>query len=125
MMPDETGPFGRRSDLIFGALTAIVFGVVALISSLDKALVFAVMFGVFSAIIQAKWDSRSDKRLWIIIAILAIVHIVVISLIRIPELRFGLVSLPFALVDGFAIWGLLNWIERRFPAVRDADAGKR
>lgn len=33
-------------------------------------------------------------------------------------------SLPFALADGFAIWGLLNWIERRFPIARDASSDK-
>jgi hypothetical protein len=34
-------------------------------------------------------------------------------IIRRKEFRFGLVVLPFALVDGFAIWALVKWSEKR------------
>lgn len=124
MNPSKTNATSRRSDVILGAATLLVFVAVMLISNLEKALVFAVMFGVFSALAQSKWESRKNRLVWVILAVLAVIHIVVLSLVRIPELRFGLISLPFALVDGFAIYGLLNWIERRFPVVRDVDAGE-
>jgi hypothetical protein len=112
----KTRTVSRKSDLISAALIIFIFICVALISSLEKALAFSVTFGVFLAIIQTKWENRKNKRFWIILTILAIIHVVVLSLIHIPELRFGLICLPFALADGFAMWGLINWIERCFPA---------
>ncbi|KPF52365.1 hypothetical protein IP65_16515 [Novosphingobium sp. AAP1] len=105
----------RKATRLGILLVAIVFIAVAVISDLEKALAASVTFGVFMAIIQAKWESRNDWRFWAVIAIFAVIHIVAISVIRFPEVRAGLVSLPFALVDGFIMWGLINWIERRFP----------
>ena len=114
----------RRADLILGTLTAAVFIGVAMYSTLEKALAFSVLFGVFSAIVQSKWESRHDIRFWLIISSFATAHIVLISLIHIPKVQFGLISLPFALVDGFAMWGLINWIERRFPVARNTGLGE-
>jgi hypothetical protein len=105
----------RRSDLYLVMGTAVVFVAVALVASLEKALAAGVTFAVFSAVIQAKWDSRHDARFWIVISIFAFVHILAITLITFPEPRFGLVSLPLALIDGFVMFGILNWIEKRFP----------
>lgn len=102
----------RRSDFVLAAASLCVFAVAALLTNLDKALAFSVAFMVFLAIVQTKRESWSDTRFWAILTVLAIIHIVVLSLVHIPELRFGLISLPFALVDGFALWGFLNWIER-------------
>lgn len=117
----RNGAKDRRPDLILGACTAAVFIGVAMVSSLEKALAFSVAFGVFSAVIQAKWKSRHDWRLWAIVGIFGIAHVAILSLIHIAEPRFGLASLPFAIVDGFAMLGLINWIERRFPLGPDAD----
>lgn len=113
----------RRSDLVLGLSTVCSFFFFAFISSLESALAYSIVFGVFLSIIQTKWN-RSDPRFWIIITILAVVHIVILSAIRVPELRFGLMSLPFALIDGFAMWGLINWIERRFPNANDVGSDK-
>jgi hypothetical protein len=44
---------------------------------------------------------------------LALVHLLVLSFVPLGEFRFGLVVLPFALVDGFAIWALVKWSEKR------------
>ena len=56
-----------------------------------------------------------------LIAALAIIHVVALSFIRLPEPRFGLVVLPFALADGIVIWGLISWLERHFPDGANAD----
>ena len=85
------------------------------LSNLEKALTASVTVGVFVAIIQTKWESRNDWRFWAVVAVFAVIHVVAISIIQFPEVRAGLVSLPFALVDGFIMWFLINWIERRFP----------
>lgn len=116
MNKEEFTPVSRRSDLILGLATICVFGLVALVASLERALAFSVVFGVFFSIVQTRWKSQNNRRFWLIVAVLAIIHVVILSLIRIPELRFGLVVLPFALVDGFAMWWLINWIEKGFPA---------
>ena len=118
-------PATRKSDLI-GVLTVIaVFFALVIFVSPAKALAGCVVAGTFLSIIQTKKKSQRDRRFWTIIAVLAVIHIVVLSLIHIPEPRFGLMSLPFALADGFAIWGLLNWIERRFPTERGGSLTKR
>jgi len=70
---------------------------------------------VFAAIVQMKWESRHDRRFWIAIAAFAAIHIVAIVLIKFPTPKFGLLSFPFALIDGFLMFGVLNWMEKRFP----------
>lgn len=112
-------PVSRRSDLVLGMSTIVIFIGISLFSSLEKALACAIIFGVFLSIVQTRLQRQNDRRFWAIIAILAIIHIIALWLIHIPELRFGLMSLPFALADGFAMWGLINWIERRFPRASD------
>ena len=121
MMTVETVPVNRRSDLILVLLTLIVFGTASLVTNLERALAFAVAFSIFLAIIQTKRDSWASLRFWGILAAIAIVHIVVLAVVHIPKLSIGLISLPIALVDGFAIFALLNWIDRHFPFVRDND----
>ncbi len=95
--------------------TGVVFITVAWLSNLEKALASGVIFGIFASIVSVKWESRHDLRFWIIISGFAVIHIVGLTLIDFPELRFGLMSLPFAFADGFIMWGVLNWIEKRFP----------
>jgi hypothetical protein len=99
-------------------LVLAVFSLVAWASNLEKGLAAGVTFGVFAAIVQTKWASRGDWRFWAIIALFATIHVLVIFIVRFPEARAGLVSLPVALVDGFIMWGLINWVEKHFPCVR-------
>ncbi len=106
------------SDWIIAIIAVAVFSLVAWASNIEKGLAAGVTFGVFAAIIQTKWASRGDWRFWFIIALFAIVHILVILVVRFPEVSASLVSLPFALVDGFLMWAVINWVEKRFPHVR-------
>jgi hypothetical protein len=105
----------RRSDFVLGALTLSIFILVYCVSNAENALAYSVVCGVFLSLIQAKWNSRRDGRFWVIMAIFAFLHVVILSLVHIPQLKFGLMILPFALADGFAMWGFINWIDRRFP----------
>jgi triacylglycerol esterase/lipase EstA (alpha/beta hydrolase family) len=84
-------------------------------SNLEKGLASSVTFGFFAAVIQTKWPSRGDWRFWAIIAAFALLHIVVLITVRFQQVRAGLISLPFALVDGFVMWGLINWVDKHFP----------
>ena len=97
----------------------VIFIAVAWISTLEKALAAAVTFGVFAAILQEKWSIRNDRRLWAILSFFVIIHIAFIALVKFPVPRAGLVSLPFALVDGFSMYGLINWIEKHHPRSGD------
>jgi choline-glycine betaine transporter len=112
----------RRSDVALVVSTAIVFLAVAMVSYIEKAFAFALCFSVFMAIAQTKRDSWKDRRFWALLLGIAALHFIAIALIRVPEIKFGLMGLPFALVDGFAIYGLLNWIERQFPAKNESSS---
>jgi len=90
-----------------------VFCAVALVSTVERALVFAVASGVFLAIIQTQPVARRDERFWRLMGALALLHVLILSLVPLGEFQFGLVVLPFALVDGFAMWGLVKWSEKR------------
>lgn len=112
MMPGFK-PASRRSDLLLIASTTAVFLIVSLIASLEKALAFAVTFSVFLSIVQTRKTSELTPRFWIAFGALAVIHIAILSFVRMPELRFGLVVMPFALADGFLMWWLLNRLDRR------------
>ncbi|MBX9797043.1 MAG: hypothetical protein K2Y03_09180 [Sphingomonas sp.] len=86
-----------------------------MVSYIEKAFAFALCFSVFMAVAQTKRDSWKNGRFWALLLCVAALHFIAIALIPVPEIKFGLMGLPLALVDGFAIYGLLNWIERRFP----------
>jgi hypothetical protein len=106
----------RRSDLIGISVVLLVFCTAYFVSGAETALALSIIIGVFVAIIQTKPERQRDRRFWLLIAIIALVHVAALCLIRIPKLRFGLISLPVALADGFLIWGVISWIERRFPS---------
>jgi predicted membrane protein len=98
--------------IVFLIIT-VIFIVTALMANLEEALGYSVTFGVFAAVIQTKWSSRHRRYFWIVIAVFALIHVIVLSAVRIPALPHGSVAMPFALVDGFIIYGFLNWLERR------------
>ncbi|ROT94124.1 hypothetical protein EB810_13720 [Altererythrobacter sp. FM1] len=118
MAKSRKGASSLRGNFIgiLAVLAAFIF--VYLVSNAEKALASAVVLGVFLTIIQTKSETRkeslADWRFWSVIAGLALIHIIAIAVINFPELRAGLISLPFALVDGFLMWWFLNWFERRF-----------
>ena len=108
-------PVTRRSDLILAVSCLSVFCAVALVSSLERALVLSGGFCVFFAIIQTQPAGRRDKRFWRLIGGLALFHLLLLALVPLGQFPFGIVVLPFMLADGFAIWALLKWTEKRFP----------
>lgn len=81
----------------------------------ERALVFSVLFGVFLSIVQTQPVERRDRRFWGLVGALALIHLPVLALVRVDRFPFGMVVLPFALVDALAIWTFVKWTERRFP----------
>lgn len=110
-------PIGRltRTDWLSMAALGVVFVLVALVSTPENALAVMLTLGVLAIVVQAKWSSRRDPRLWAVIGTVGAVQFPAAFLVHIPRLSAGAVSVPFVLVEGFALWGLLNWMERRFP----------
>jgi hypothetical protein len=50
-----------------------------------------------------------------LVAVVAVVQLSAIFLVHIPRVSTGLVAIPLMLIEGLALSGLFNWIERRFP----------
>lgn len=110
---------GRRIDWLVALSSVTVFAVVATMASLEKALAAGVTFGAFATVVSLKWESRHDPRFWALLLFFGVIHTVVIVAINIPEVPFGAMSIPFAIIDALIIWWTLNWLERRFPRRHD------
>lgn len=113
---ERTPPNWTISIVVF-----LIFALVLLVSNLEKALAAGAISGIFMAIILTKWQRRNDWRFWTIMAVFAIVHIFVITFIRIPPLKAGIVIAPFAFADGFIMWGVINLIERHLRKTDQSD----
>ena len=98
--------------LLFG--TAVTFVVTSVLFGLERGLAFSVLFGVFTAVLQSKWESRREIRVWGVLLIFLIAHVVGILMINIKSVGAGAVVVPIAMIDGFAIYGFINWLERRY-----------
>lgn len=106
----------KARDWLMVIPTGIVFFVLWPIVGQGKSFACAAIFYVFYAIISHRWDQRRDRRFWLVLLAFALVHVVALSLIRFPaEVRPGLISLPFALLDGFIMWAILDWIKQQYP----------
>jgi hypothetical protein len=104
----------RRADFWFGLGTVMVFVAVVLATSIGKAAAAAGSFAAITAVLQTKWESRHHRWFWIVSAIFALIHLLAIVLVTFPEPRLGIVVIPFIMVDGAAMWGILSCVERYF-----------
>lgn len=104
-----------RADWLIGAALVVIFILVALVSTLEKAFGVGMTVGILAAVVQAKWSSRRDPRMWVLIGAVGAVQLTGIFLIRIPRFTTGLIFAPFAIVEVLALSRLLNWMERRVP----------
>ena len=112
-----------RTDWLILAVIVIVQIAMSFFTTLENAFGVALSLYVFAVVVQTKWSSRRDPRMWVLIGAVGAVQIAAIFLIRIPRFTTGLIFAPFAIAEGVALWRLLNWMERRFPRTpRNADA---
>jgi hypothetical protein len=95
---------------------AIYFGLQNVVQE-ERAFFVAMTIFVFYAIISVDWDKRREARFWGVLSTFAIAHIIALSLFKIPHLKGSslAVALPFMFIDGFVMWGVMNFIEKRFP----------
>ncbi len=82
--PESTVARLSRTDwLIYGALL-VVFIAVALVSTIEKAFAISMSLLVFAVVIQVKWTSRRDPRMWALLGAVAAVQLSAICVIHIP-----------------------------------------
>ena len=98
-----------------GLCVLTAFALAAWVSNLEKGLAAGMAAAAFVGVIQTKSESTRDARFWTILSIFALIHIAVISLVAFPQVKAGMIYAPFALVDGFIMWGFINWVEKRVP----------
>ena len=106
-----------RDYLILLPVGVLLFGLRAFIQP-DRAFAVAMSVYVFYVIISREWDRRRERRFWVVMLIFAVLHVFALSLVKLPHYHVPSVAIafPFMFADGFAMWGILNWIEKRFPA---------
>jgi hypothetical protein len=104
----------RQRDWLMVIPAGILFLALSNIIDQGRAFAFAAAAYVFYAVISHKWSMRSSIIFWIAIGVLIAMHIAVLSVIPFPyEIRPGLITLPFAVVDGVIMWYLLDLLERK------------
>lgn len=114
--PDESALAHRnRADWIVALALPVIFILLTLVTTGENALAVTATVGALAAVVQQKWSSRKDPRMWVLVAVVAAIQIPAVFFIHIPRLSAGLVFLPFVLIEAFALWAVLNWIERRSP----------
>jgi hypothetical protein len=109
----------RKRDYLSAIPFIALFFALTPILGQGRAFAVGAVVLAFSVIISRCWHRRRDARLWIVLAVFAIIHIAAFSMISFPEqIRPGLIALPFALADGLAMYWFLEWLEKRFPTRR-------
>ena len=81
----------------------------------ERAFLLALSAYLFYALIDNRSDNWRDTWFWIALPFFALIHLVALSTVKLPQFEGPslLIAAPFMFLDGFAMWGLLNWLERR------------
>jgi len=97
---------------------AVYFGLGKLMQD-ERAFLAALSVYVFYVIISREWERRHQSRFWMVMAVFALLHVVALSVIRLPKFTGPTIAVafPFMMADGFGMWGILTWIEKRFPTL--------
>lgn len=109
-------PNDRERALLIAVPAIAIYASLERFMQEERAFLIGLSIYVF-AIIENKWDRRRETWFWVALAMFAAAHAVVLSTIRIPHFTGPSLSIaaPFMFIDGFAMWGILSWIERRTP----------
>jgi hypothetical protein len=102
---------GQRHDRLVALATVIpVFVVVALISTLEKALLAATVFGAVWVAVTERWQNRTNAGFWGLVGFFAIANALTIwALPVVGPFKAALgVSYPLGLAEGFLLYWLLG-----------------
>ena len=102
-------------DLLAIALVCAIFVVCSLFLDKFKSTAISVALLVFYALIAVNWYNRRRGWFWLLIVALAVVHVAAIAMldVLVPEGPALAYIVPAAFIDGFAMYGLVNWLEMR------------
>jgi hypothetical protein len=79
----------------------------------ERAFAVSLAVYVFYVIVTQQWARRHDRRFWLTITVFALVHVLVLSVIKFPHYSGpSLISAPFVVADGLAMWWILNLLEK-------------
>ena len=105
---------GARDWLMLIPTGVLFFGLNTVMQR-EKAFLIALSFGAFYIVISREWDKRGQQWFWAVLALFALLHIVVLSLITLPQFTGPslAIAVPFLGADTFAMWGVVKLIEKR------------
>ena len=122
--PNADLPPGKPSTAWFIWLAILCLPIYILFSSFGNAglgTVLAYFFGTISFAVRSRWELRRRLWFWIVVSIIAILHLVVILLIPWPNMQFrALVVLPFVAVD----ISLISYVIKLIARWRGEEDGK-
>lgn len=100
----------ERAWLMVIPVVALYLGLQNVIKE-ERAFLTSLSVYTFYVIISVEWRRRYDGRFWLLLSVFAIIHVIAIAFIRFPHFDGPsiAVALPFMFLDGFAMWGVLNW----------------
>jgi hypothetical protein len=102
---------GQGHDRLVAVATVIpVFVVVALTSTLEKALLAATVFGAGFVAVTERWQNRTKAGFWGLVGFFAVVNAVTIWVVPVfgPFKAAFEVSYPLGLAEGFLLFWLLG-----------------
>jgi hypothetical protein len=113
------GVRGRfREALIVVAQTLPVFVVVTYMSTPEKALVTTMAFFSIWTAVSARWDQRDKPGFWWLVGLVLVANALAIWAIPMnTKLSAGhAVAYPVGMAEGFVVYWMLGWWQRRSSA---------
>jgi hypothetical protein len=108
-------PRSRGHDALVALATVTpVFVAVALISTLEKALLAATVFGAIWVAVSERWQERDKQGFWPLVGLFAVLNAVAIwALPVVGPFKAGLaVSYPLGMAEGFLLYWMLGRLSR-------------
>jgi len=107
----DANPRSKGHDALVALATVTpVFAVAALLSTLEKALLAATVFGAIWVAVSERWQERDRRGFWALVGLFTLVNLVAIwALPAVGPFKAGLtVAYPLAMAEGFLLYWLLG-----------------
>lgn len=112
-MAEEEGlPDSRRSRAALVGIPFVTLTVLLMFLPQMKAMAAAGVAGLLVAMLQSKWKYRAETWFRVTLAGIAVAHILVIALVRIPEPSLGAEVMPFVFLDGFIMYCVIKLVQK-------------
>lgn len=113
-------PTERERDWLAVIPVCVLYFLLGKLMQDERAFLAAVSSGVFYVIISREWGRRRESRFWVTLSLFALVHVLALAVVKLPHFTGPsiAVAFPFMVADGFAMWAILNWTEKRFGTRR-------